>query len=105
MNLLRKILETDPGIKHFNVLAFNVGASWLEPAAWLDNTREGRDQALLVGGPDGLAPECTAKANLKWSLSPLTLPHGLVRVVLDLCKLPVHVLLRPVNCPVRQHLQ
>src|ERR1051325_4412969 len=45
---------------------------------WL---QEGRDQALLVGGPDGLAPECTAKANLKWSLSSLTLPHGLVRVV------------------------
>lgn len=45
---------------------------------WL---QEGRDQALLVGGPDGLAPECVAKAKLKWSLSPLTLPHGLVRVV------------------------
>ncbi len=47
-------------------------------ARWL---QEGRDQALLVGGPDGLAPECLAKAELKWSLSPLTLPHGLVRVV------------------------
>lgn len=45
---------------------------------WL---QAGRDQALLVGGPDGLAPECLAKAALKWSLSPLTLPHGLVRVV------------------------
>ncbi len=47
-------------------------------ARWL---QEGRDQALLVGGPDGLAPECLAKAELKWSLSPLTLPHSLVRVV------------------------
>lgn len=45
---------------------------------WL---QEGRDQTLLVGGPDGLAPECLAKAGLRWSLSPLTLPHGLVRVV------------------------
>jgi len=45
---------------------------------WL---QEGRDQALLIGGPDGLAPECLARAGLKWSLSPLTLPHGLVRVV------------------------
>lgn len=45
---------------------------------WL---REGRDQALLIGGPDGLAPECLVRATLKWSLSPLTLPHGLVRVV------------------------
>lgn len=45
---------------------------------WL---QKGRDQALLIGGPDGLAPECLARAGLKWSLSPLTLPHGLVRVV------------------------
>jgi len=45
---------------------------------WL---QEGRDQALLVGGPDGLAPECLARAGAKLSLSALTLPHGLVRVV------------------------
>ena len=37
--------------------------------------------ALLVGGPDGLSPECVARANERWSLSSLTLPHGLVRVV------------------------
>ena len=45
---------------------------------WL---QEGRDQALLVGGPDGLAPDCLSRASFKWSLSPLTLPYGLVRVV------------------------
>lgn len=44
--------------------------------------RDGRDVALLVGGPDGLAPECLARAEGRWSLSPLTLPHPLVRVVL-----------------------
>jgi 23S rRNA (pseudouridine1915-N3)-methyltransferase len=43
---------------------------------------EGRDVCLLVGGPDGLAPECTQKAEISWSLSRLTLPHGLVRVIL-----------------------
>lgn len=43
---------------------------------------DGRDIALLVGGPDGLAPECRARAVLRWSLSPLTLPHALVRVVI-----------------------
>ena len=43
--------------------------------------REGRDLALLIGGADGLAPECIAAADHRWSLSPLTLPHGLVRVV------------------------
>ncbi len=41
----------------------------------------GRDVALLVGGPDGLAPECLARADTVWSLSPLTLPHPLVRIV------------------------
>ncbi|RTZ72319.1 MAG: 23S rRNA (pseudouridine(1915)-N(3))-methyltransferase RlmH [Gammaproteobacteria bacterium] len=47
-------------------------------ASWLES---GRDVALLVGGPEGLSPECTAAAQQKWSLSPLTLPHPLVRVV------------------------
>jgi len=42
---------------------------------------EGRDQAMLVGGPDGLAPQVLARADLRWSLSPLTFPHPLVRVV------------------------
>lgn len=41
----------------------------------------GRDISLLIGGPEGLAPECLAKAELKWSLSALTFPHPLVRVV------------------------
>ena len=41
----------------------------------------GAPVALLVGGPDGLGPECVARANERWSLSNLTLPHGLVRVV------------------------
>ena len=42
----------------------------------------GRDVALIVGGADGLAPEIKARADLTWSLSALTLPHALVRVVL-----------------------
>jgi 23S rRNA (pseudouridine1915-N3)-methyltransferase len=46
---------------------------------WL---QAGRDIALLVGGPDGLAEECLARADMHWSLSPLTLPHALVRVLL-----------------------
>jgi len=43
---------------------------------------DGRDRALLVGGPDGLGPASLARANSRWSLSTLTLPHPLVRVVL-----------------------
>jgi 23S rRNA (pseudouridine1915-N3)-methyltransferase len=46
--------------------------------AWM---ADGRDLALLVGGPEGLAADCLQTAQGRWSLSPLTLPHPLVRVV------------------------
>lgn len=53
-----------------------------ELSAWLAlRLREARPLALLIGGPDGLAPQCLARADQGWSLSPLTLPHALVRVV------------------------
>jgi 23S rRNA (pseudouridine1915-N3)-methyltransferase len=42
----------------------------------------GRDLAFLVGGPDGHAPEVLARADQRWSLGALTLPHMLVRLVL-----------------------
>ncbi|WP_025732911.1 23S rRNA (pseudouridine(1915)-N(3))-methyltransferase RlmH [Carnimonas nigrificans] len=42
----------------------------------------GRDVAFLIGGPDGLDERCLARADRRWSLSPLTLPHPLVRIVL-----------------------
>lgn len=42
---------------------------------------DGRDISLLIGGPEGLAPKCIALADEKWSLSNLTLPHPMVRVV------------------------
>lgn len=37
--------------------------------------------AFCIGGPDGLAPAVDARSCLRWSLSALTLPHGLARVV------------------------
>lgn len=43
---------------------------------------DGRNISLLVGGPDGLDPRALALADQRWSLSPLTLPHPLVRVLL-----------------------
>jgi 23S rRNA (pseudouridine1915-N3)-methyltransferase len=50
---------------------------------WLgERLRESKPLALLVGGPDGLAPECLRRADESWSLSPLTLPHGLARIVI-----------------------
>ncbi|MFE8072734.1 23S rRNA (pseudouridine(1915)-N(3))-methyltransferase RlmH [Marinobacteraceae bacterium S3BR75-40.1] len=42
---------------------------------------EGHDLALLIGGPDGLAPGCLERAHQRWSLSALTLPHPLVRII------------------------
>lgn len=49
---------------------------------WAKRLQDGRDLAFLIGGPDGLAPACLARADEKLSLSLLTLPHGLARVVL-----------------------
>lgn len=50
-----------------------------EADAW---RHEGRDVVLLVGGPDGLESSLAASADQRWSLSPLTLPHPLVRILL-----------------------
>lgn len=46
--------------------------------AWM---RLGAPVCFLVGGPDGLSPACEDRANERWSLSNLTLPHGLVRIL------------------------
>jgi 23S rRNA (pseudouridine1915-N3)-methyltransferase len=51
-------------------------------ARWLDaQRRDGRDTAFLIGGADGLAPAAKSGAQLL-SLSAMTLPHGLARVLL-----------------------
>lgn len=42
---------------------------------------DGRPAALLVGGPEGLSRAALERADEKWSLSRLTLPHPLVRIV------------------------
>ncbi len=47
-------------------------------SAW---ERRAAPVALLIGGPDGLAPSGRERAAESWSLSPLTLPHGLVRII------------------------
>lgn len=43
---------------------------------------DGKNIVLIIGGPDGLHDSCIKRANLSWSLSGLTLPHPLVRVLL-----------------------
>jgi 23S rRNA (pseudouridine1915-N3)-methyltransferase len=42
---------------------------------------EGRDLCFVIGGPDGVSSACRERANFTWSLSNLTLPHGLARVL------------------------
>ena len=46
---------------------------------WLEDRQ---DISLLIGGPDGLSRICLERAHMKWSLSSLTFPHMLVRVIL-----------------------
>jgi 23S rRNA (pseudouridine1915-N3)-methyltransferase len=54
-----------------------------ELASLLERWRmSGRDVAFIIGGADGLAAGFKRDADMLWSLSPLTLPHGLARVVL-----------------------
>ncbi len=42
---------------------------------------EGRDLCFVIGGPDGVSSTCRERANFIWSLSDLTLPHGMARVL------------------------
>lgn len=78
-----KILKAIPASA--SVVALDVGGRHFDTPglarrlqAWME---DGRDLALLVGGPDGLSDRCRQRAEVSWSLSKLTLPHPLVRVV------------------------
>jgi 23S rRNA (pseudouridine1915-N3)-methyltransferase len=79
----KRLLAAAPAGAHI-VALLEHGKSWSTQElagkleAWM---QRGAPVAFLVGGPDGLSLECVARANDRWSLSPLTLPHGLVRVV------------------------
>lgn len=46
---------------------------------WL---QQGQDVTIVIGGPDGLSDELLSRATTKLSLSALTFPHPLVRVIL-----------------------
>lgn len=71
--------------KNCHVVTLDIpGKNWTTPdlavamKGWLDN---GQDVALLVGGPEGLADSVKQLARQSWSLSKLTFPHPLVRIV------------------------
>jgi 23S rRNA (pseudouridine1915-N3)-methyltransferase len=67
------------------VVALQVGGKTLSTeqlAQFLQTrARDGRGVVFCIGGPEGLAKEVDARADLRWSLSSLTLPHALVRVI------------------------
>ncbi len=63
--------------EHGTEMATPAFADWLAA-----RMQDGRDLAFLIGGPDGFAPGVRTRADLLLSLSRLTLPHALVRVVL-----------------------
>ena len=72
--------------KRARVIAMDVkGQSWsteklaVRLEQWMG---DGRDVGFMIGGPDGIDAETIKKADDRWSLGPLTLPHPLVRVVL-----------------------
>ena len=68
-----------------HLVALQVGGRSLtteQLARWLEaRARDGEAPAFCIGGPDGLDAKIDAQARLRWSLSALTLPHGLARVV------------------------
>lgn len=68
-----------------SLVALQVGGRALSTeqlARWLEErSRLGEPLAFCIGGPDGLAAAVDRQACLRWSLSALTLPHGLARVV------------------------
>jgi 23S rRNA (pseudouridine1915-N3)-methyltransferase len=78
----RMLAAVPPGAQVVALLEKGKPWSTKELAAKLDGwMQRGAPVFLLIGGPDGLSSECVARADARWSLSNLTLPHGLVRVV------------------------
>jgi len=55
--------------------------SKLLAARLMDWQTSSRDLCFIIGGPDGVPDSCRQRADFTWSLSELTLPHGMVRVL------------------------
>ena len=66
------------------VLLDERGKQWTSnelSACLADWQADGRDLCFVIGGPDGVSAACRERATSVWSLSKLTLPHGLARVL------------------------
>ncbi|MEE9423879.1 MAG: 23S rRNA (pseudouridine(1915)-N(3))-methyltransferase RlmH [Methylococcales bacterium] len=79
----KRLRSAMPNSAH--IVALDVmGKQWSTPqlAKQLNFWRElGKPIALVIGGADGLSPNLLSQAAQSWSLSPLTIPHYLVRVI------------------------
>jgi len=60
-------------------IALNTGQLAKQLQNWHDGSQS---PCLLIGGPEGLSPSCLQRADKVWSLSALTFPHPLVRIIL-----------------------
>ena len=71
--------------KNARLVAFDEHGTALSTLQWKDALsswmQDARDVAFAVGGPDGHSQSVLAHAEARWSLSSLTLPHALVRIV------------------------
>jgi 23S rRNA (pseudouridine1915-N3)-methyltransferase len=69
-----------------NVLLDPAGTQWSSEqlAKVIQSWQDGgtKEVAFIVGGPNGVSAELSARANKRWSLSRLTLTHEMSRVVL-----------------------
>jgi 23S rRNA (pseudouridine1915-N3)-methyltransferase len=68
----------------FVVALCETGDAWTTAqlaAQMADWMRHGQTPGLLIGGPDGLGGACIEAARARWSLSRLTLPHGLAKII------------------------
>lgn len=78
---LRRALRPQDHVVTLEVL----GKPWSTPVLAQNLARwrmQGGDVAILIGGPDGMSQDILALAKERWSLSALTLPHPLVRILL-----------------------
>ncbi|WP_150303021.1 23S rRNA (pseudouridine(1915)-N(3))-methyltransferase RlmH [Pseudomonas saliphila] len=77
------LAATQPGDRIVTLEVTGKNWSTEQLAEQLERWRlEARNVNLMVGGPEGLADEVAARSEQRWSLSALTLPHPLVRILL-----------------------
>ena len=78
-----KMLKAIPSGAHVVALDEH-GEQWTSKrlSRELEQWQQHQHVSLLIGGADGLSAECKQRARQSWALSKLTLPHGMVRVLL-----------------------